>query len=690
MFSLIEFFAKRRRLIKQVSAGLLVAFLQFGVLTNSSLAQEKPRQSQDAATDHDGIWKMARQRASAAPHPRTFSDSLEWPEIWRALLQGERAKAYGLFLKRVRARLGQVVTMDKGDKQLDALSGTERALRSREIKQSITPAALAAQEAAFAALIEPSGPWRADAKAKMLALARLDPRGASGASQEDLSARWVTWTLALGLDWLPSAWSADERALILQSISVRMDDFAANLIHGPRPLRKDLLDSHPNEVLGALAETAILLLGETPAAERWFDDFVPLYVETTLPFAGDDGGYANGSTYAMVDIGEFSVRHWDTLRRAAGIDLRHKPWVTNFGRYMVYMTPPGTPVGSFGDGAEAEMSEAWARHARVFYAARVRQPLYDWYARQWLQEGMSSLNFLLSPAADFSGAGFPDGTPAAAVFTSVGVAAMHSDLQDRNRTSLYLRSSPFGSVSHGHADQNSFVLNAAGMPLLLDSGYYDFYNSPHHLGWTKRTIAHNAMTFDGGLGQDEPSRLQGTARTKGEITQFSTSADMDLLVGDATAAYRGQLSKASRGIVYLRPDTFVIFDLLESAIPRKWEWNLHAARQFETLGDLRLRAVNGDARVCIDQLADQPVAFEQHAGFPAAPQRSADQPRPDQWHGQFRAKSPSRRFMSVTVLRVGCVEKSIQPPQFDGHGMRVRIADVDIGFDGYTLAARKQ
>ena len=41
--------------------------------------------------------------------------------------------------------------------------------------------------------------------------------------------------------------------------------------------------------------------------------------------------------------------------------------------------------------------------------------------------------------------GFPEGTPNAAVFPVIGWAAMHSDLRDPRRTSVYFKSSPYGS-----------------------------------------------------------------------------------------------------------------------------------------------------------------------------------------------------------------------------------------------------
>ena len=77
---------------------------------------------------------------------------------------------------------------------------------------------------------------------------------------------------------------------------------------------------------------------------------------------------------------------------------------------------------------------------------------------------------------------------------------------------FYFRSSPYGSVSHGHQDQNAFALAAYGEPLAIPSGYYNFWGSLHHFGWTQQTKAKCAITFDGGKGQPRGAQYKGQAQ----------------------------------------------------------------------------------------------------------------------------------------------------------------------------------
>ena len=110
---------------------------------------------------------------------------------------------------------------------------------------------------------------------------------------------------------------------------------------------------------------------------------------------------------------------------------------------------------------------------------------------------------------------------------------MHGDLADpKNDAYLVLRSSPFGSISHGHADQNAFVIEAFGEPLAIASGYYPWYSSPHHSNWTRETKAVNSVTIDGGIGQTK--RRQDA---NGRIVRFLTGERYDYALADATARW---------------------------------------------------------------------------------------------------------------------------------------------------------
>src|SRR5207244_2887962 len=221
------------------------------------------------------------------------------------------------------------------------------------------------------------------------------------------------------------------------------------------------------------------------------------------------------------------------------------------------------PVGAFGDGAEQALTEAWARFGKA-YTLFAPTPLGRWYASQLSGEDPRGFALLLAPPADTSPAPYPAGTPDAALFPSIGWTAMHSSLQDPARVSVYFKSSRYGSYNHSHADQNSFVVNAGGQRLAIESGYYDDYMTSHWWQWYKQTRAQNAITFDGGQGQVvyEESGALGP----GVITGYAHQAGYDVVTGDATQAYGGALTRAQRSLVYLRPNLILVYDALASGV----------------------------------------------------------------------------------------------------------------------------
>lgn len=622
-------------------------------------------------------------RAAGTPRPRSFADEVEWAAIRHAVLEGERKSAFGALLRELETQLRNPGIADSAplEKGQDYAKWAKSSLL---VKRQVDSAKSIAQGLAFAALVTGEPRYVDAARQHMLALASLDPRGATGVKSEDLSARHVAWTLALGLDWLYPHLSVDDRSRLVRAIAIRMEDFAHSLVRGPRPLERQPLDSHGNEVLGALAEIGVLLAGETALADRWMSEFVPLYARQLSPYGGADGGYANGTAYASWDLHEYSLRHWDTLRRVLGIDLSNKPWGRNIGRFLVYFLPPGTPAGNFGDAAEVTMFGTWALTAQA-YASRVPDPLYRWYASQWFQQDAKALELLLAPLQSSEAATFPEGTPNAALFSDIGAIAMHSDLRDRGRTSVYFRSSPYGAASHGHSDQNSFTINVGGRRLLIDSGYYDYFGSPHHYRWTKRTVAHNAITFDGGHGQDDPKRPWGDEAARGKVLEFGTSADADWVVGDAAGAYSGAVTSARRGLLFLRPSTIVVFDHLSAAQPRVWEWNAHALDRFVIEGDGRLMVAATDVRACISFYANTDTTFSQTDRFTEEPERTSTWTRPNQWHGQFKVRQGQRALRSIAVIDIDCRSERHYAVDFRNDRSLVVLGDRELSFDGETI-----
>lgn len=496
------------------------------------------------------------------------------------------------------------------------------------------------------------------AKSRALSLASWDPRGATGYFFHDQAAISVAWTLALVYDWLYEYLSAEEKRKLLSAIQPRVEDMLAPPVQGlpsgwagldfGRKLDRWPYDSHGAVALARLSVICAVLAGEGALFDQCVREVVPRYAARPVPWGGSDGGYANGTGYAQWDVGSTHFVVWHLLRSALGVDLWQHRWTRGYLNFLVYFLPPGAPVGLFGDGAEQAWPSVWATQAKA-YAAALPSPLADWYASRWTGEDARHLALLLAPARDWNKVltALPPGTPQAVHLTDIGWVAMHSDLADPKRTSVYFKSSPYGSYSHSHADQNSFVIHARGQPLAIDSGYYESfgYGSPHWRDWYTQTRAHNAITFDGGQGQ-----VHNSMEAKGEVVHFEHHPDYDLVTGDATQAYGGALTKAMRSLVYLRPDMVLVYDSVASEVPRTWEWNLHALSKMKLKGPRELEIEQAGVRMCVMLLEAPKGAFSQTDRFTTEPQ--AEHPR--QWHARFSTFAPWQEARFVALFDVGC------------------------------------
>ena len=156
---------------------------------------------------------------------------------------------------------------------------------------------------------------------------------------------------------------------------------------------------------------------------------------------------------------------------------------------------------------------------------------------------------------------------------------MHSDITSAARTSVYFKSSPYGAYNHSHGDQNSIVLYSGGKPLLIEAGYQDYYGSPLVNNWYRQTKAHNAVKYDGQVGQLVSGNTENLVRN-GKITAFSTTPNMDFVEGDAQPAYGAAVSwclKTNRDFAVQRFGRLrwhVRLDSLSPEVQRAHRWPL--------------------------------------------------------------------------------------------------------------------
>jgi hypothetical protein len=575
---------------------------------------------------------------TARPHPRGLPDATTL-----AAMQSQRQGAINDLLSEVSGRLNQSLPASPGSRD-DADVYSKLALKSL-----------------MAYVYTKSDTYANDAVRRIMNLASWDPRGTTSYANYDMGARFITWTVAFGYDWLYPKLTSTQRSQILATLKVRNGDMYNDVIGTRSRIAKYPRDSHANQTLAAVPVIAVLLAGDLPEATTWVSKALPQAFNAVNPWGNEEGGFANAAAQGNWDVGELLPWYY-VLRWATGINVAQKPWVRNWATYFAYFMPPGTPGGTsvFGDGFEINLSENHARYGKG-YTHFAPSPLGRWHATQLKAEDPTRIEYLMSPPADFASASFPAGTPNSIHFKSIGQVAMHSDLSNAGRTSVYFKSSPrpYGAYNHSHADQNSFVVNAGGQRLAIESGYYDDYKTQHWWNWYHTTRAKNAITYDGGKGQlfYEQDGTMGY----GAITRYESRPEYDIVSGDATQAYGGALTRAQRSLVYLRPNLILVYDNLASALNRQWEWNIHALNQMTAISDQKISIASGGQTLCIDMLAGPAMRFTQTNAWTSGPSSGAAQ-----WHGKFYSTQLLGATEFIALMRVGCAATTASATKTSG------------------------
>ena len=610
----------------------------------------------------------ALKRAKETPRPRSWAADASTPLL---AIKAERAAGFKLLVDDVEGHMHLPVQEEP------KASSNDSNYEDTVTEQKRTLAA------AFAWAGTHNPKYGADAARRLIAQAKWSTTGRISLRNNDMASRNVAWTLALGYDWASDYLSPEQKKTILEAIRIRTKDMY-ELYVATDKITKTPYDSHGNLTLTITAAIAALVAGDIPEADEWMRGAVNMAIVFTSPWGGADGGFGNGTAQAQWDTGT-NLIVWSVLKNATGIDIAKKEWVRNYARYIAYFLPPGTPAGLFGDGQEQNLAEIWARIGKA-YTAFAPSPLGRWYAAQWSGEDTSRIEALLAPRLEKGPAELPQGTPHGAYFPSIGWAAMHSDLADPLRTSVYFKSSPYGSFNHSHADQNSFVVNDKGKRLAIASGYYDNFRTPHWTNWYKQTRSANAVTFENGTGQ----RVDGR-EFSGEITRFESAPGYDYAVGHAEKAYGGALTKAQRTLVYLRPNVVVVYDALASNNPHTWEWNIHALDKMTPASDKTVHLRNGDAQMCIEMLASPAAAFSQTDQFTAPPAPSSmNAMQPNQWHGAFATTAKSKEAEFVAVMRIGadCARGAGASAARVATGWEVKVDGRTVNLAGDTVSVK--
>ncbi len=371
--------------------------------------------------------------------------------------------------------------------------------------------------------------------------------------------------------------------------------------------------SHPVRFMAMVGLTALALWDDLPEEARdWWDFAYTFYRDQFSPFGGDAGGWAEGNAYWR---GTFEHAGFQDALLAIGDPLAYNsPFWRNTGYFAVYNVQPYRHT-TFGDASNAghfNLEPVIADY--MTHLARVQQNGHFLsYARLCTDPrespslaGLGELKRSYPTSGEFLirnfiGSRFEPPAPAPLSelppyrhFNDVGWVSFHSALGDPARDiHITFKSSPYGSFSHSHPDQNSFILNAYGEGLAINSANREFHRSPHHKGWTWQTMSKNALLIDG-EGQEQQDE-----HATGRITRFETGERYALVTGDATVAYQtrqppDRLQRVTRDLLFVDQRYLVVRDRVITRDPATLSWLLHAEFDLGWNNETRQALINGE------------------------------------------------------------------------------------------------
>lgn len=601
-------------------------------------------------------WVPAKELLARVPreHPRLIFTKAALAEI-RATLSTTRKEAFDALARQAQGALKLKPPAEPDYDKLTDASERRMAYQDTfgELRRYHTDGMVAL---ALMHLLSGERKYGDLSKAILLGAAEWDPEGVSSVMGKygDEVGLGLVKSCAQTYDWIYDILSDSERAKVQKMLVARADQMLRRLE------KRDYLaypeESHAGRLPGYLVEHAIAL-AEEPRAEVWMDYAMRVFLTVFPHWAGKDGGWAEGVSYGLA-YNTIYLMPFESLRGATGFDLWQRPFYRQVRYFFLYQIAPRAEIMPFGDMEhDAVPPRASAVRALLqFHASRYRDPI----VRGWvdlLRETSGKL-----PAPSFlPGLILPDDLrpesparlPPDRVSYGVGWAALHSHLADPDRDLMVaFKSSPYGAVSHSHADQNSFAIVKGGQALAITGGpRYPTHGSPFHLQYARQTVAHNAILADG------QGQAVGGANIGGRIAAFQCKPHLGYVCGDAKDAYAGRLTCARRHVLLVRPSLVVVVDDLSAPQPADFQWLLHT-RQAMELDESAQQFVSrrGEASMKVHLLTPGGFHFSQTDQWPMSPKEGYPKLKKSEpekeWHFTAvpREKAAARRIAAVMFI----------------------------------------
>ena len=467
----------------------------------------------------------------------------------------------------------------------------------------------------------------------------------------------IARALPQGYDWCYDLFSEKERIAVEEMIV----GLGNKLLE--RMQRRDFLntpaESHDGRVPGYVVEFAIAL-AERPEAEAWMDYGMKSLLTVFPHWAGRDGGWAEGVGYALTYNDRF-ITPLQSVYTSTGYDIWQKPFFRKFPYFLLYCISPKAEITPFGDQEHLGIvgRSDKLRTMLLFYALRNQDSGMRWWVDllgkgddDAEMDGPSAIRSMILP--DTVVPAPPKKIPPDRAFKGIGWVALHSDLaKPDDDLMVFFKSSPYGSVSHSHLDQNTFAILKGGSALAMPAGArYPQHGSPFHTEYTRLTVAHNALLING------KGQIDRDEKANGLLAEFQTMPHIGYASGEAQNCYGKPVTRYVRHIVLVRPSLVLVADDLEASEQVQVEWLMHAKERFD-LNEKEQTFVShrNDAFMKVHLLTPGGFDFRQDDAWPVDPRQGypmvTTEPPAKQWHFNARRRERSERIRIAAIMAIG-------------------------------------
>jgi hypothetical protein len=518
---------------------------------------------------------------------------------------------------------------------------------------------------------------------RMVSISAWDPDGSTWLGHNDEAHMSVIWHGPQAVDWAWDCFTEPERALVIEQFC-RRGQVTYEHMHDLGSYGINRFDSHAGREIAFLALVAFTFHDHIPEAKQWLAWLRPVLCGIWPIWARDDGGWAQGPSYGLAYVG-IQQMFVSAFRRGTGVDVYRRPFWRNHARWRRWILPPYAETQGFGDHSQ-RWQASLLRNADLVeligletgtdefdgYVAGLRaQTEFDVEPGVRHMPGGNSHLLLAKLTQDLADAepaaadgppltlpelapGFAADASILRQFPTVGWAALRSNIAaevdgDRD-VALVFRSSPLGSISHSHANNNDFILHVGGRVMAMPSGFYGGiklgYGGDHHANWVWHTKSHNCVTLS------DAGQIMRSEESTGRIDHAYEDDNVAYFVGVADASYADRAERCRRHVLFFKSssclamiDEFVGKGDMISAL----QWNLHSFDPFVV--DRQARTFHwrrGDSKVKGSFLYHDNAIFSMTDGWDPTPQYTEEeQPYPSQHNLRFTCNLKQPEFLGV-------------------------------------------